>query len=167
MEPPYIEPWMRGPIPGVHALLQPVLHSLQQVREDLAKWTGGLTTDQLWATPHGFGSVGFHVRHIGRSTDRLLTYALGGQLSPDQMALLKSEKNPGAPIDELMAELNAMLDRAEQSVRSVDPDRLTDFRGVGRKMLPTTVMGLLHHTAEHAQRHVGQAISAAKLARIS
>jgi hypothetical protein len=35
-----------------------------------------------------------------------------------------------------------------------------------RHMLPTTVAGLLMHIAEHTARHVGQAISAAKLARI-
>jgi hypothetical protein len=36
---------------------------------------------------------------------------------------------------------------------------------VGRKKLPTTVIGLIVHLAEHTQRHVGQAVSAAKLAR--
>jgi hypothetical protein len=145
--------------------MQPVLFTFQHAREDLAKWTKGLTTEQIWATPHGFGSVGFHIRHIGGSTDRLLTYALGQQLSSDQMAFLKAEKNPGATREELLAELDATFQRVEKAIRAIDPATLTDARGVGRKMLPTTVIGLLVHIAEHAQRHIGQAISAAKLVK--
>jgi hypothetical protein len=34
---------------------------------------------------------------------------------------------------------------------------------VGLKKLPTTVGGLLVHIADHAQRHVGQAITTAKI----
>ncbi len=165
--PPEIEPWMRGPVPGVDALLAPVLYSFQQAREDLAKWTEGLTTEQIWATPHGFGSVGFHVRHIGGSVDRLMTYVKGDQLSSDQMAFLKSEKASGATRDELLSAMDAMLRSAEAVVRGLNPAQLGDPRGVGRKMLPTTVIGLLVHIAEHTQRHVGQAISAAKWARVS
>src|SRR4051812_3766846 len=86
---PQTEPWMRGPIPGVHFLIAPLLYSFQMAREDLAKHTAGLTTEQIWATPHGFGSVGFHLRHIAGSTDRLMTYVDGGQLSEAQMAALK------------------------------------------------------------------------------
>jgi hypothetical protein len=164
---PSIEPWMRGPIPDVHPFLQPMLFTFQQVREDLAKWTEELSTDQLWATPHGFGSTGFHIRHIGGSTDRLLTYALGSQLSSEQIAFLKAEKNHGATREELLAELDAMLQHTEEIIRKIDPATLTDARGVGRKMLPTTVIGLLVHISEHAQRHVGQAISAAKLAKVT
>src|ERR1039458_5876552 len=64
------EAWMRGPIPGVDPLVAPALYSFQQAREDLARYTEGLTFEQLWATPHGFGSVGFHLRHIAGSTGR-------------------------------------------------------------------------------------------------
>jgi uncharacterized damage-inducible protein DinB len=46
----------------------------------------------------------------------------------------------------------------------MDPATLGDARTVGRKRLPTTVIGLLTHIAEHTQRHVGQAIVTAKLA---
>ena len=160
-----IEPWMRGPIQGVNPLIAPVLYAFDQAREDLAKWTAGLTQEQLWATPHGFGSVGFHLRHLAGSTDRLLSYAQGRQLSAEQLAFLKAEHEPGATLEELLAAMDASFRRVEQVVRALDPATYTEFRGIGRKQLPTTVIGVLVHIAEHTQRHIGQAIGAAKLAK--
>jgi uncharacterized damage-inducible protein DinB len=162
----HVEPWMRGPLPGVDTFVAPLLYSFQMAREDLAKYTAGLTTEQIWATPHGFGSVGFHLRHIAGATDRLMTYVSGGQLSSNQMAALKSEKELGATREELLASMDRAFESAEAVARALDPTLLADPRGVGRKQLPTTVIGLLVHIAEHTQRHVGQAISAAKLARV-
>jgi len=161
-----LEPWLRGPLPGVDTFVAPLLYSFQMAREDLAKYTAALTTEQIWATPHGFGSVGFHLRHIAGSTDRLMTYVSGGQLSSAQMAALKAEREPGASRETLLAGIDQAFASAEAIARALDPAHLTDSRGVGRKQLPTTVIGLLVHIAEHTQRHVGQAISAAKLARI-
>lgn len=158
---------MRGPIEGVHPLAAPVLYTFQHAREDLAKWTDGLTTVQIWATPHGFGSVGFHIRHISGSTDRLMTYLRGSQLSPEQLAFLKSEKNPGDTREALLAEMDAQFHKASAVVRSLNLAALTEHRAIGRKQLPSTVIGLLVHIAEHTQRHVGQAISAAKWARVA
>jgi uncharacterized damage-inducible protein DinB len=165
--PPLPEPWMRGPIPGIHPLAAPVLYSFQQAREDLAHYTEGLTAAQIWATPHGFGSVGFHLRHIAGSTHRLMTYVQGQQLSEAQIAAMRQEKQPGATREELLAGMDAAFQHAETVVRALDPGTFPDPREVGRKRLPTTVIGLLTHIAEHTQRHVGQAISAAKLARVS
>jgi uncharacterized damage-inducible protein DinB len=145
------EPWLRGPIPGVDPLTAPVLYAFTQAREDLARYTEGLTTDQLWTT-----SVGFHIRHISRSTDRLIGYLEGRR----DVAL--GEGEPGASREELLAELDSVFKRAEAVVRAIDPSTLRDAREVGRKRLPTTVIGLLTHIAEHTQRHVGQAITAAK-----
>ena len=143
------EAWLRGPIPGVDPLIAPVLYTFTQAREDLARYTEGLTADELWTS-----RVGFHVRHISRSTDRLIAY-LQGRL-PEQLG----DGEPGASREELLAELESAFNRAEAVVRSVDPKTLRDPREVGRKRLPTTVIGLLTHIAEHTQRHVGQAITA-------
>jgi hypothetical protein len=152
----YVEPWLRGPLPGVSTFITPLLYSFQMAREDLAKYTEGLTTEQIWATPHGFGSVGFHLRHIAGATDRLMTYVEGGQLSDAQMAVLRAEKEPGATREMLLAGLDAVFQKAEAVARSLDPAHLTDPRGVGRKQLPTTVIGLLVHIAEHTQQ-IGRA----------
>ena len=162
---PQPEPWLRGAIPGVDAFVAPLLYSFQMAREDLAKYTAGLTAEQIWATPHGFGSVGFHLRHIAGSTDRLMTYVNGRQLDGAQMAALKAEKEPGAARETLLDGIDRAFRQAEVIARALDPARLADPRGVGRKQRPTTIIGLLVHIAEHAQRHVGQAISAAKWAK--
>ena len=158
------EPWLRG-LSGVSTLTVPVLYAFQQAREDIAKYTESLTSEQIWAKPYGLASVGFHVRHIAGSTDRLMTYLQGKQLTPSELRALETEANPGATREQLLAELNAAFERAEMIVRAIDPATLADPREVGRKRLPATVIGLLTHIAEHTQRHVGQAISAAKLAR--
>ena len=120
------EPWLRGPIPGVHALIAPVLYSFQQAREDIAKHTEGRTTKQIWATPHGFGSVGFHIRHIAGSVDRLITHLEGQQLSEAQMAALLAEKEPGATREELLAGMDAAFHQAESVVHAIDLARLTE-----------------------------------------
>jgi uncharacterized damage-inducible protein DinB len=159
------EPWLRGPLPGINPFIAPLFYSFQMAREDLAHHTAALTTEQIWATPHGFGSVGFHLRHIAGATDRLLTYALGSPLSETQMSILKAEKEPGATREMLLAALDAAFTKAESAASALDPATLAAPRTVGRKLLPTTVIGLLVHIAEHTQRHVGQAISAAKWAK--
>jgi hypothetical protein len=160
-----IEPWMRGPIEGVHTLVQPLLFSFQHAREDLSKWTDGLTTGQVWATPFGLAPVGFHVRHAGGSVERLMVYLQGGQLSAAQMTDLKSELMPGDSLDELLAQLDARFRAAGQIARGIEPGSWTEPRYVGRKKLPSTVGGLMTHIAEHTQRHVGEAIVTAKVVR--
>jgi uncharacterized damage-inducible protein DinB len=160
------EPWLRGPIPGVDPCIAPVLYTFQHAREDLAVHVDGLSPMQIWARPYGFGSVGFHIRHIAGSTERLTTYLLGRQLSPAQVAEVSAEEEPGNQgAEALLAEMDRVFASAEGVVRSIDPATLQEPRWVGRKRLPTTVAGLLTHIAEHTQRHIGQAISAAKLAK--
>jgi len=155
---------MRGPIPGVDPLLAPVLYTFTQAREDLASYTEGLTPDQIWDQPYGLGSLGFHLRHIAGSTARLVTYLEGRQLTDEQLHALKAEKDPGVETrDQLLAAMDAAFAQAEAVVRAIRPETLAHPREIGRKRLPSTVIGLLTHIAEHTQRHVGQAISAARL----
>lgn len=151
------EAWLRGPIDGVDPLISPVLYTFIQAREDIAKWTEGFAAEQLWST-----KIGFHIRHIAGSVDRLMTYLEGRQLSDAQMARLRAEDHPGASRDELLAELDDAVKRAEAVVRALDASILHEPRHVGRKRLPTTVIGLLTHIAEHTQRHVGQIVTLAK-----
>jgi uncharacterized damage-inducible protein DinB len=159
------EPWLRGSVPGVSPLIAPILFAFQQAREDLATYTAGLTVEQIWAKPFGIGSLGFQLRHIAGSTERLITYLEGKQLSESQIAALESEKQPGGSREKLLTELDSVFRMSEDVVRAINPKALAETREVGRKRLPTTVIGLLTHIAEHTQRHVGQAIFAAKLAR--
>jgi uncharacterized damage-inducible protein DinB len=160
------EPWLRGAIPGLDPCIAPVFYTFQQAREDLAIYVDGLSPAQIWARPYGFGSVGFHIRHIAGSTERLVSYLDGRELTPAQIAAVSAEEEPdNQSAEALLAEMERVFRSAEAVVRSIDPARLPEPRWVGRKRLPTTVAGLLTHIAEHTQRHIGQAISAAKLAK--
>ena len=157
------EPWLRGPIDGLHPLVAPVFYAFTQAREDLDAWTRDLSPEQLWSSPGGIGSVGFHIRHIGRSVDRLVTYLEGNPLTGAQFAALRAEKEPGESRQDLLAEMNHHFRRAESAIRGIDPAALADVRTVGRQNLPTTVIGLLTHIAEHTQRHAGAAIVISKV----
>jgi hypothetical protein len=159
------EPWLRGPLAGVHSLLAPTLYAFAQAREDLVQWTEGLTDDEIWLQPYGVASVGFQLRHIAGSVTRLTTYLRGDQLTAEQLAAIPREMEPGAGRLTLLEEINEALHQSEQVIRALDPTILSDSRSVGRKGLPTTVIGLVVHLAEHTQRHVGELIVTTKLAR--
>lgn len=157
------EPWLRGTLADVPTVQRAVLHALELAREDLTRWCGTLTDQELNATPFGIAPVAFQLRHIARSLDRLLTYAEGKQLSAEQLSTLRAESDPGATRGELFAELGSALDCAATRVRALDPLHLEQMRLVGRKQSPTTLGGLLVHIADHTQRHVGEVIISVKI----
>jgi uncharacterized damage-inducible protein DinB len=159
------EPWLRQTFVDLPYVHRAVLHALQLAEEDLQQWCAGLTQAEFNARPAGIASVAFHIRHIARSLDRLLTYAEGRQLNEEQMAALKSELAPGAVPAEVFKELGETLEKAASRVRALLGQDLEATRMVGRELLPTTPGGLLVHLAEHTQRHVGQAITTAKVVR--
>jgi uncharacterized damage-inducible protein DinB len=157
------EPWLRGTLGEIPAVGRAVLHALELAEEDLQKWCGGLTDDELNARPGDLPPVAFHLRHVSRSIDRLLTYAEGGELTGDQITALKSELDSGARSSETFAELLAGLERGAARVRALSQQDLNTPRIVGKKRLPTSLAGLLVHVADHTQRHVGQAVTTAKI----
>ena len=160
------EVWLRGPVPGYDPMVLPVVHSLLQVREDLARLETMVAPANLWARPGGAASIGFHVRHTGGALDRLLTYARGDTLDDAQRAFLAREETPGDPapgLTALVADANRTIERSLDQLRTTDPRRLLDERRVGRAGLPSTVLGLLVHAAEHSTRHMGQAITTARI----
>jgi uncharacterized damage-inducible protein DinB len=157
------EPWLRGTLRDVLAVPRAVLHALELAKEDLQHWCGSLTDEELNARPGGIAPVAFHLRHIARSIDRLLTYAEGRPLSGEQVAALNTELDPGATRGDLFAEIESALARSAARIRAINASRLDETRNVGKKELPTTLGGLLVHIADHTQRHVGQAITTAKI----
>jgi uncharacterized damage-inducible protein DinB len=160
---PKEEPWLRGTLAEMSVVPRAVLHALELAREDVEKWCGSLSDEQLNARPAGIAPVAFHVRHIGGSIDRLLTYAEGAQLSEQQLAALKSELDAGAKRAALLADFHVALAKAAARIRALERANLDEKRSVGKRGLPTTVGGLLVHVADHTQRHVGQAITTAKI----
>lgn len=162
---PYVEPWLRGTHADVPAVGRAVLHALDLAQDDILKWTDGLSDVEIHAQPLGLPSIAFHLRHISRSVDRILTYAEGAQLSPDQLAALKAEQTGSEPLAGLLAEVDAAFRRAAERVRVLATADFNAFRGVGRKQFPTTVGGALIHVADHTQRHTGQVVTTAKVIR--
>lgn len=160
------EAWQRGPVEGYEPLLMPVVHALIQVREDLDRLAASVPLDILWQRPGGAASIGFHIRHTVGALDRLFTYARGEALSDAQRAIAREEGTAGeppTPIATVVAQAQEVIDRALAQLRDTSPDVLLKARKVGRAGLPSTVLGLLFHGAEHATRHVGQAITTARI----
>lgn len=143
----------------------PVFFSFAMVREDLAKHTAGLTREQIWRRVDG-GSLGFHLTHLAGSVDRLTTYLLGDQLSEEQIRVMRQEsERENVELSSLLNAVDERLRASEEQLRRIDPTKPYEARTVGRKGLPTTVLGLIVHIAEHTQRHLGQAITTCKILR--
>ena len=162
------EPWLRGPVPGVAPVFQPAAHALLHAAEDIGTALAGFPDGLLWARPHGVASVGFHLRHIAGVLDRMATYAQGAALSAEQLAALAAEETPGAETaGALVAVVEVAVGVFVDRLRATPPATAFDARRVGRAGLPSTVLGLLVHAAEHGQRHVGQLVVTARVVRAS
>ena len=157
-----VEPWLRGTLAGIDPVRRAVLHALELADEDGERWCGELSEAQLFARPFGLPSVAFQMRHMVRSLDRLLTYAEGRVLDEVQLAALKTEGEPGSAA-EVRVEFQGGLRHSMARLRMISPESFAEARGVGRQQLPSTVVGLLIHCAEHTQRHVGQMVTTAKI----
>lgn len=161
------EVWLRGPIPEIPQLLQPVAHALLQAAEEVEQAIATFDSIYLWNKPYGMASVGFHLQHLSGVLDRLFTYARGESLSTLQLNALQQEGSAPAvdtTANQLVVAFQEQVQRALKQLQETDEKRLTEHRGVGRQQLSSTILGLLFHAAEHTQRHVGQLLVTAKAA---
>lgn len=159
------EYWLRGPVEGVPALLQPVAHALLQCYDEIEKALKTFPDALLWEKPAGVASPAFHLEHINGVIDRLTTYAEGRQLSETQLAFLKQE---GAKDDKknktlLLNQLKNKIENTLEKLKAFNPHEITDIRYVGRKRIESTLLGLLFHAAEHSMRHTGQLLVTVKI----
>jgi uncharacterized damage-inducible protein DinB len=157
------EPWLRGTLLDVPVVQRALLHSLQMAQEDTAKWCASLDDHEINARPFQLPSVAFQLRHIARSLDRFCSYAEATPLSQEQFAALASEMDDDGTRESIFRELEASLEKTESRLAAIIRQPLDLPVKIGRKDLPTTLAGLLVHAAEHTQRHVGQAITTAKV----
>ncbi len=164
-----LEAWLRGPVPNVPPLVQPVAHALLQARDELNAAMLDFPPALLNARPGGVASVGFHLQHLAGVLDRLLTYARQETLTEPQFAVFHAEVPPLEVADDavqkLLQEFNNKVDLALTQLKNTDESRLTEVRGVGRAQVPSTLMGVLVHAAEHTTRHLGQLLVTAKWVR--
>lgn len=152
------EYWLRGKIENIPDLLQPVAHSLMQSKEELRSYMKDFPDEMLWEKPAERASVGFHLQHLFGVLDRLLTYAKNEKLSEEQFLYFKNEgiRNSSITSENLVKNFEDKVMEAIVLLEKISPSTLTEFRGVGRKQMPSTVLGILFHAAEHTQRHIGQ-----------
>jgi uncharacterized damage-inducible protein DinB len=157
--------WLRGPIPEINSYLQPVAHALLQAKEEVTELMKEFPDELLWEQPAGVASPAFHLQHLTGVLDRLLTYARGQMLSAEQLQLLKGEsvKKENITIKDLLDKFHTQVAEAIEQLKLTDEKSLTEFRGVGRAQLPSTVLGLYFHAAEHTMRHTGQLLVTVKV----
>jgi len=163
-----LEVWQRGPVPEIQPLLQPVAHALLQAREEITAYMKDYPVEKLWVRPSDMASVGFHLQHLTGVLDRVFTYALAKPLSALQFQQLAEEGKDATPsytVADLVTRFDKQVDLALIQLKHTNPDTLSDYRGVGRAGLPSTVIGLLVHAAEHTMRHVGQLMVTAAVTR--
>jgi uncharacterized damage-inducible protein DinB len=162
------EVWQRGPVEGIPALLQPVAHALLQAREEVSELMRDFPDHLLWERPANMASPGFHLEHMRGVMNRLFTYARAGGLNEEQLRYLSSEGTPYLD-DEITQKIveafNKQVDDAIEQLKGTDENSLLNARGIGRAQIPTTVIGLLFHTAEHVMRHTGQLLVTVKILR--
>lgn len=153
-----LEVWLRGPLPEIPPLVQPVAHALLQAKEEINALVKDFPDRLMWERPGGLASVAFHLQHICGVLDRLFTYAAGKSLTEEQLAYLKSEGVLNDSITKalLIDRLEACITQSIKRLQVVNETTLTDLREVGRQKLPSTQLGLLFHAAEHTMRHTGQ-----------
>jgi hypothetical protein len=163
------EVWLRGPLPNMPALLQPVAHALLQAREELNELMTCFPDDLLWEKPAGLASPGFHLQHLSGVLDRLFTYARAESLNQEQLNYLAVEGKPPANRltgEDLVKRFNIQVDIALSQLQQSDEQTLTQIRGVGRAQVPSTVVGLYIHAAEHTMRHLGQLLVTVKVLKV-
>jgi uncharacterized damage-inducible protein DinB len=163
------EYWLRGSVAGISPFLQPVAHALLQAREEVNEMLIGFTDDLLWQQPAGVASPGFHLQHLSGVLNRLFTYAKGQMLTPEQLQLLKEEgvRKSELTLERLIKNFNRQVEDSIEQLKLTDEKTLNEFRGVGRAQLPSTVLGLLMHAAEHTMRHTGQLLVTIKVLKQS
>ena len=162
------EIWLRGPLEGIPPLLQPVAHALLQAREEVNSLMADFPEILLWVMPVNMASPGFHLQHLAGVVDRLFTYARGQALTEHQLNKLAVEgKMPhiGYSVINLLEVFNRQVDEALKQLAETDELILTEKRVVGRNKLPSTVIGLYTHAAEHTMRHVGQLLVTSRMLR--
>src|SRR5687768_12730221 len=111
---PSSEYWLRGPIPDVPALLQPVAHALLQARDEISESLLDFPGDLLWEKPGGSASVAFHLQHIPGVLDRLFTYASNKQLDQQQLDYMSTEgkQNASITVSSLLQRLHTQIEKS-------------------------------------------------------
>ena len=157
--------WLSGPVAGITPVLQPAAHAILQASREVQEGLENFQEDFLWQRPGGVASVAFHLQHLAGVLDRLFTYARGEQLSALQLDALQKEikEDKSIRLDDLLQRFNKQVETAIEQLKNTSEESILEIRYVGRKKIPSNVLGLLFHAAEHTQRHTGQLLVTARI----
>lgn len=163
-----LEYWLRGPIDGIPLLLQPAAHAILQTREEVHRGMKDFPESLIWERPEGVASVAFHLQHIPGVLDRIYTYARGEQLDQSQLEYMMAEgkEKDSIRVTHLLDHFDNQVEKALEQLRNTSEQDLLSPRAVGRRQIPSNVIGLLFHGAEHTQRHSGQLLVTARVVNI-
>lgn len=163
-----LEHWLRGPVKGILAFLQPAAHAILQTRDEVHYGMKDFPESLIWERPEGVASVAFHLQHIPGVLDRIYTYAKGIQLNPQQLEYMMAEgkEKEDIRLSDLLEHLDQQVEKALEQLRNTPESELLAERAVGRKQIPSNVIGLLFHGAEHSQRHTGQLLVTARVVNV-
>ena len=163
---PQTEPWLRGiKSPDLHPAFQPIVDAWAGALEDCQRYLSGFNDRYLWTKPAGMASVGFHLEHMRGVIDRLLTYSEQKSLSSEQFRFLQEEGQEKAGISsrQLLAQLEETIHAGHDRLVGLSNEDMAATRTVGRRQLPSTLIGLCFHSAEHITRHTGALIVTARV----
>ena len=160
-----VEFWLSGPLAGIIPVLQPAAHAILQSQKEVHEAMQNFPEALLWQRPAGVASTAFHLQHLAGVLDRLFTYARGEQLSALQLEALQKEGKEDTNIhtDDLLQQFNSQVSTAIEQLKNTKEESVFEIRYVGRKQIPSNVLGLLFHAAEHTQRHTGQLLVTARI----
>jgi hypothetical protein len=160
------EVWQRGPVENIPPLLQPVAHALLQADEEAQAIMENFPEEHLCERPGGAASPAFHLQHLTGVLDRLFTYARQQTLSNEQLQYLSAEgkqEKKSVDVSALLKTFHGQVNLSLKQLSETDPGTLTDKREIGRQKIPTTLVGLYVHAAEHSMRHIGQLLVTVRL----
>jgi len=150
---------------GITPVLQPVAHAILQARREVQEVLQNFPEALFGQRPGGVASVAFHLQHLTGVLDRLFAYARGEQLSALQSDALQKEgkEDKNLRLAGLLQQFNDQVDTAIAQLKNTREESVLEIRYVGRKQIPSNVLGLLFHAAEHIQRHTGQLLVTARV----
>lgn len=119
-----------------------------------------LSEKQVWWRPNeSCNSVGNLLLHLGGNLSQWVLATLGGEACERQRAE-EFRAREGAPKDELLARLGAVVEKVRAVVAGLDAAALERAHHV--QGYDTDGLGVVFHVVEHMSYHTGQIVAATK-----
>ena len=126
----------------------------------LHKCLSELTEEEIWERPNeSSNSVGNLILHLTGNVNQWIVSTLGSEVDNRQRQMEFDERGP-VPTTKLLADLDAVMERADAVISKLEPEELTIIKNV--QGYAESVLGILIHVTEHFSYHTGQVSYIAK-----